>query len=207
MSVYKLKPAFQRLLRPMVRTLFRAGVNANMVTVTTCFASLSLGLWLFFTSASAHAMLAIPVWMLLRMALNAIDGMLAREHGQMSVLGAFLNELTDIASDAALFLPFALWLPAGGFWIGCIAVLAALSECAGAIAPALGASRRYDGPLGKSDRAVVFGALALWIGLAGSLPAGIAPWIGPLIALAIAVTVYRRVDQALGEIRTRETQP
>lgn len=133
--------------------------------------------------------------------------MLAREHGQQSALGAFLNELTDIASDAALFLPFALWLPTGGFWIGCIAVLAALSECAGALAPTLGASRRYDGPLGKSDRAFVFGAMGLWIGLAGPLPPAIAPVMGPLIALATTVTVYRRVSRALEEIRTRGAHP
>src|SRR3712207_7008058 len=31
-------------------------------------------------------------------------------------------------------------------------------------------SRRYDGPIGKSDRAFVFGALGLWIGLGGPLP-------------------------------------
>ena len=30
----------------------------------------------------------------------------------------------------------------------------------------VGASRRYDGPMGKSDRAFVFGALGLWVGLA-----------------------------------------
>ncbi len=42
------------------------------------------------------------------MAFNAIDGMLAREHNQQSKLGAFLNELTDVVSDAALYLPFAL---------------------------------------------------------------------------------------------------
>ena len=45
--------------------------------------------------------------MFLRMAFNAIDGMLAREFGQQSALGAFLNELTDVVSDAALYLPFA----------------------------------------------------------------------------------------------------
>ena len=44
------------------------------------------------------------------MAFNAIDGMLAREFGQKSRLGAYLNELTDVVSDAALYLPFA-WLP------------------------------------------------------------------------------------------------
>ena len=37
------------------------------------------------------------------MAFNAIDGMLAREFGQKSRLGAYLNELTDVVSDAALY--------------------------------------------------------------------------------------------------------
>ena len=37
--------------------------------------------------------------------------------------------------------------------------------------PTVGASRRYDGPLGKSDRAFVFGALGLWVALGGPLPA------------------------------------
>jgi CDP-diacylglycerol--glycerol-3-phosphate 3-phosphatidyltransferase len=42
------------------------------------------------------------------MALNAIDGMLAREHGQASRLGAVLNELGDVVADAGLYLPLAL---------------------------------------------------------------------------------------------------
>ena len=49
----------------------------------------------------------LPAVLFVRMALNAIDGMLAREHGQKSALGAFLNELCDVVSDAALYLPFA----------------------------------------------------------------------------------------------------
>jgi CDP-diacylglycerol--glycerol-3-phosphate 3-phosphatidyltransferase len=35
------------------------------------------------------------------MALNAIDGMLAREHDMQSPLGAMLNELGDVLSDVA----------------------------------------------------------------------------------------------------------
>ena len=45
------------------------------------------------------------------MALNALDGMLAREFGQQSRLGAYLNELTDVVADAALIAPFALLPP------------------------------------------------------------------------------------------------
>ena len=42
------------------------------------------------------------------MALNAIDGMLAREFNQKSRLGGYLNEITDVVSDAALYLPLLL---------------------------------------------------------------------------------------------------
>ena len=45
------------------------------------------------------------------MALNAIDGMLAREFGQKSALGGYLNEIGDVVSDAALYAPFALVAP------------------------------------------------------------------------------------------------
>ena len=38
---------------------------------------------------------------------------------------------------------------------------AVLTEFCGVLARALGATRRYDGPIGKSDRAFVVGALAL----------------------------------------------
>ena len=48
------------------------------------------------------------------MALNAIDGMLAREFIKKSRLGGYLNEITDVVSDAALYLPFAFVAPFDG---------------------------------------------------------------------------------------------
>ena len=54
------------------------------------------------------------------MALNAIDGMLAREFNQKSRLGGYLNEITDVVSDAALYLPFAFVAPFNGIQISSI---------------------------------------------------------------------------------------
>src|SRR5438132_7226704 len=108
------------------------------------------------------------------MALNAVDSMLAREFRQQSRLGAYLNEIGDVVSDAALYAPFALVAPFGSPGITMVIVLSIVAEFAGALGPTLGASRRYDGPMGKSDRAVVFGALGLWIGCLAPIPA----WLG-----------------------------
>jgi CDP-diacylglycerol---glycerol-3-phosphate 3-phosphatidyltransferase len=144
--------------------------------------------------------LLLPLWLLIRMALNAVDGMLAREHGQKSRLGAYLNELGDVVSDAALYLPFALVAPFSPGWVVIVVLLSALSELAGVLGQSVGASRRYDGPLGKSDRALVFGALGLWVGLAGTLPAW-ATFIMPLLALLLVVTIARRVRAGIAEAK------
>ncbi|QDF95810.1 CDP-alcohol phosphatidyltransferase [Azoarcus sp. DD4] len=190
-SIYLLKSRFQALLRPLVGRLAGAGVTANQVTLSAAAVSLALGALLFLFPRPALFLL-LPLWMFLRMALNAIDGMLAREFGHKSALGAYLNELTDVVSDAALFLPFALVAPFGWLSVGLVILLSVVSEMAGALGPMVGAPRCYDGPMGKSDRAFVFGALGLWLGLAGSLPPW-AAWLMPTAAAAIAFNIVNRV--------------
>lgn len=196
MSIYALKPRFQQLLRPAVRALHRRGISANQVTLAACAVSLLLGLLLCALADSPRWFWLLPLWFFLRMALNAVDGMLAREFGQQSALGGYLNEITDVAADAALYLPFAFVAPFGGLQIGLLIFLAAMSEFCGVLGQVHGNGRRYDGPMGKSDRAFVFGALALWYALAGSLPG----WLDAVMWLLIAAllwTCWRRVANGL----------
>jgi CDP-diacylglycerol--glycerol-3-phosphate 3-phosphatidyltransferase len=197
-SIYLLKPRFQALLRPLVRRLHAAGVTANQVTVAACAVSVALGAWLTLAQPAPAAFLLVPLWMFLRMALNAVDGMLAREFGQQSKLGAYLNELSDVIADAALILPFAWITPFEPAWVGAVIFLAALTEFAGVLGLMVGAPRRYDGPLGKSDRAFVFGALALWIGLGWPLPDWL-QWLMPLLVVLLCWTVANRVRAGLRE--------
>jgi CDP-diacylglycerol--glycerol-3-phosphate 3-phosphatidyltransferase len=198
MSIYQLKPAFQRLLRPTVGWLFGCGVSANQVTVCACLVSIALGVGLFVIDPEPIWFVLVPAWMLLRMAFNAVDGMLAREHGQQTALGGFLNELTDVVSDAALYLPFVWVLPGHPFWVGLVITLAGLSELAGALGPTVGASRRYDGPMGKSDRAAVFGVVGLVVSFGIAMPVWMTAFM-PVIAVLTAMTVVRRVRGALDE--------
>jgi len=88
--------------------------------------------------------------------------------------------------------------PFGWPSITLIILLAALSELAGVLGPTVGASRRYDGPLGKSDRAFVFGALALWIGAGGALP-GFLRWLMPLVFALIVWNVVNRVRRGVAD--------
>ena len=198
-SLYQLKPAFQQLLRPLVGALARAGVTPNSVTLLALALSVAMGAALVAAPAERVVLLMVPVVMLLRMALNAIDGMLAREHGMQSTFGGFLNELGDVASDCALMLPFVLVVPQAAAWVALLTVFAVLGELAGVVALALGGSRRYDGPMGKSDRALLFGVLALLLG------AGVAPGAWCVILLGIGsalavLTLFRRIKLGVMEI-------
>jgi CDP-diacylglycerol--glycerol-3-phosphate 3-phosphatidyltransferase len=127
-SIYQLKPRFQALLRPIARSCAAAGITANMVTIAAMLVSLALGAVLAFYGERREVFLLLPLWMFLRMAFNAIDGMLAREFGQKSALGAYLNELSDVVSDAALYLPFVTIAPFGWGSVGAVVFLSAVSK-------------------------------------------------------------------------------
>lgn len=135
------------------------------------------------------------------MALNAIDGMLAREFGQQSKLGAYLNELCDVAADSALYLPFALILGVPPLLVIAVVIMAALVEYAGVLGLMVGATRRYDGPMGKSDRAFVFGLLGLLV----ALNVFDTRWVAVVLWLVLALllyTLYNRIRRGLAEAAT-----
>jgi CDP-diacylglycerol--glycerol-3-phosphate 3-phosphatidyltransferase len=201
-TIYDLKPRFQALLRPVSDALVRAGLKANDVTLGALLLSVSQGAWLALMPASRWPLLLLPVTLFLRMAFNAIDGMMAKEHGQASAAGAVLNELCDVVADAALYLPFALIPDLNAPLVVLVVVAGIIAEMAGALGPMIGAQRRYDGPLGKSDRALAFGLLAVLIGI------GIAPalwstlYIEALLLLSV-LTMLNRARSVIAEAKGR----
>jgi CDP-diacylglycerol--glycerol-3-phosphate 3-phosphatidyltransferase len=194
-SLYQLKPGFQALVRPLVALLAAAGITANQLTVATCLASMLLGAGLMW---ERRGWILLPIFLIARMALNAMDGMLAREHGQKSKLGALLNELTDVISDAALTLPIAIlpgWNP---LWVAGAIFFAALAEMAGMLGLTIGSTRRYDGPFGKSDRALALGALGAWLALGWPISAWFIEAAPPAWIALCCATIVQRVRRAIG---------
>lgn len=202
-TIYDLKPKFQALLRPFCTRLAEAGVTANQVTLTACGLSLAHGAAHLMNPGAKWVLVLLPVVLFVRMALNAIDGMLAREFGQASKPGAILNELTDVISDAALYLPFALISDIPAPLVVVAVLLGVIAEMTGVIGIQIGASRRYDGPFGKSDRAFFFGALAMLLIFFDP-----SRWSTVLIAFACALgaaTIVNRSRMALKEVRHADT--
>ncbi len=198
MTIYDLKPAFQNLLRPLTRLLAAKGITANQVTLAACLMSVGVGAWIALDVTEVGRFLALPGLLFVRMALNAIDGMLAREHGMKSRLGAILNELTDVLSDSALYLPFGLISGGGGPWLVGVVLLAVLTEMTGVLGPVVGSVRRYDGPMGKSDRAFVFGVLGLLVGL-GVPVQDYLVYVWMVLFGLLARTIWNRASRALRE--------
>jgi len=200
-SIYGLKPKFQSRLRPVSNGLAGAGITANQVTLAAMFLSFAAGAAIFYFR-SPRSLLLLPAVLFLRMALNAIDGMLAREHNQKTALGAVLNELGDVFSDSALYLPLSVIPGFEPALVVLIVLLAVLTEMTGVVAVQVGASRRYDGPMGKSDRAFVFGTLGLLLGL--NLPiVPIVRYVLWLVLVLLLFTIVNRARGALAEVRGR----
>jgi len=197
-SVYDIKPAFQAFLRPVSGFLFRKGITPNQITTAACILSVLTGWILYKYHTNNAAFLILPVFLFIRMSLNAIDGMLAREHNMKTNLGALLNELGDIVSDCALYLPFAAIDEFNPSAVIAAVILSCISEAAGIAAVQIGASRRYDGPMGKSDRALTFGIIGTLLGC--GVKAG--PWCEIVmwcITAALLLTIVNRVRKSLEE--------
>jgi CDP-diacylglycerol--glycerol-3-phosphate 3-phosphatidyltransferase len=195
-SIYDLKPAFQARLRPLVTVLARAGATPNAVTIAALGLSVASGVAIASHPASRWPLALLPLVLFVRMALNAIDGMMARELGLSSRLGMALNEIGDVVSDVAMYAPFVRLAPLSPTAVSVAVMLSVLTEVVG-FAPAIaGGGRRYDGPMGKSDRAVAFGLVAILIGFGGRL----AVWSPAILAgiiVLLAVTILNRATHAI----------
>jgi Phosphatidylglycerophosphate synthase len=199
LSIYQLKPKFQSLLRPYAKSLFDAKITANQVTLSACLGSIIVALLVGWLAQYQMIFILIPLWMFIRMALNAIDGMLAREFNQKSNLGAYLNEICDVISDSVLLLIFTQINDVSVSLVIFVVLFSFLTEFVGVLAVMIGASRRYDGPMGKSDRAFIFGVISFGIAT-HLLPLH---WINAMlwiISILLIYTVINRIRKGLQNV-------
>ena len=194
-SIYHLKPAFQSVLRPVVRSLARAGVTPNQVTVAAVGVSFVAGAAIAWRPGETWPLVVLPAALVVRMALNAVDGVLAREHGMTSRTGAVLNELGDVVSDAAMYLPLGLVDAVSAAWVVAAVVLGIVGEMAGVVAQVVGGERRYDGPMGKSDRALAFGLVSVALA-AGVRRTRVFDGVLAVVCVLLVVTIVNRARRA-----------
>lgn len=204
-SVYNLKKNFQNLLRPLSDWMFKIGITANMVTISAFVLSALVGVIVWYGVPEIQLLfLVVPIFLFIRMALNAIDGMLAREHNQKSNIGAIYNELGDILSDMAIYIPIFLVLGIDHYLIMLFIALCIISETIGIMGCQINASRHYEGPMGKSDRAFYIGALCTVLAFYREIPVIYLNWFTVIICLLLIYTSINRVRGELKEIAEKE---
>ncbi len=226
MSIYNLKSQFQNLLRPISDGLVKQGYTANQVTVSAIVLS---GVTAYIVAYPADSLqdekkryYILPVSLFIRMAMNAIDGMMAKEHGQASQLGAVLNETGDMVSDSMLIASLYPSLnkdlnlfphannsgrPLLLYHNHAIMALSLTTEITAITSQLLTNERANHGPLGKSDRAFVMGLLGVSVGsglLSKSMLLAYAKHLYLLNELLLIKTILNR-GQFIGR-RLLETQ-
>jgi CDP-diacylglycerol--glycerol-3-phosphate 3-phosphatidyltransferase len=160
--LYKQKGNFQKVIRWMAGSW----MTANMATAAGCLFILLISASLYLGLTADHLrflLLLAPLFLVLRMAMNALDGMLSREQGTGSVAGEIWNEALDILGDTISY--GALYFVPDGPRASLVVfiLLAWAAEFFGVLGKGMpGGIRRHETVLGgKPDRAVWIGLLAV----------------------------------------------
>ena len=190
LSLYAIKPRFQAVLDRLAVRLVAARVPADALTALGLSVAALGGLLLATGGARPSPLvLLVPPLLFVRIACNALDGMVARRAGTARPWGTVLNETGDRLADLCLFgglvLSGALPSPVAGVLLP----LLLFASYLGVIGQAAGGARRYEGPLGKADRALLLGlycCCAPWFASAGLL-------VGWTLIVGLGLTVLHRI--------------
>lgn len=152
MGIYDIKPWFRQQLQPLIKLLWN--VHPDVLTWSAVVLSCIAGVLLYLSYYTPWlAFIVIPL-LFLRLALNALDGLLAQQTGKARAAGEVLNEMTDRIADVAIFAGLTL-CPLTDKFIGFVSIIAILMvSYTGILGKAVGAERVYTGILGKADRMI-----------------------------------------------------
>ena len=160
-SIYKIKPKFQQLLMPLLKLLRRLGISPNSITIFSILLSFVISYFFWKATDNTPYFLIVAFGLLIRMMLNALDGMMARIYNLQSKLGEVLNEVGDIVSDVAIYFPLIIFESLRIEIAIIFILLSVINEFCGLMAKLISGERRYDGPMGKSDRAFLIGIICI----------------------------------------------
>ena len=200
MTLDKLRPLADRLLRPFVDTADTVGLTPNSVSV------LSLGVAL---AAAGGFLLAEPRWYVVGSLLvfangwlDLIDGALARRQEVASDAGDLLDHVIDRYADLTIIGGLAAGV--GSFALGFLAVTGVLmTSYLGTQIQAVGLGRSYGGLVGRADRLALIGIAGVAAAAyGGSIVAGfgVIDLLLAFFAVVGHITAFQRFWGAWGDL-------
>lgn len=198
-GIYSLKPRFQQALGGIERFLVRKRVHPDYLTFGALVLSVLGGAALYGSVQAAWLLLLVPVVVLTRTALNALDGLVARGTGLARPWGEVLNEVCDRLSDVALFAGVGLASGSSSVLAACVIVAMLLSSYVGVLSKAAGSKRQYGGIMGKADRMIYLGIASVVAFLLPNVP--VFTWFLALCLVGLLVTLIQRLKATYNDLK------
>jgi CDP-diacylglycerol--glycerol-3-phosphate 3-phosphatidyltransferase len=162
-------------VRTTTRFFASRGISPNLLSLLSLVFAALAGLLFGLSSKSMSFnlfLLLAGVFVCLNAVLDGLDGLVAREIGNASRKGDFLDHVVDRYSDVFIIggIVFGGY---AGWQIGVVAIIGVLlSSYMGTQAQAVGLSRMYGGLLGRADRMIlIIAATALMLVYPYPIPA------------------------------------
>jgi CDP-diacylglycerol--glycerol-3-phosphate 3-phosphatidyltransferase len=153
MRIYSVKPKFQKILEGDKKLLVKMGVGPTAINIAALIVSIFAGLVIFYSDNDLRLLYFIPLLAFVRIAFNALDGMVAREtKAKNQKFGEVMNEFVDRLSDCAFFLGLAFVSYVNMSWALLTLIAVLLVSYLGIVGKSAGGSRQYVGLMGKADR-------------------------------------------------------
>jgi CDP-diacylglycerol---glycerol-3-phosphate 3-phosphatidyltransferase len=199
-GIYQVKPAFQRSLGGIEQWLVERRVHPDWLTYAALVLSVGGGIALYLAPDHRWLLVLIPVVVVVRTALNALDGLVAKRTGLARPWGEVLNEFCDRLADVALLGSLALATPTLHLLGAAVVVLMLLTSYLAILSRAAGGRRQYAGPMGKADRMLLLGVAAVG-GLFVPLTITYNAYLG-LVLIGLLLTLVARARATYDDLQS-----
>jgi CDP-diacylglycerol--glycerol-3-phosphate 3-phosphatidyltransferase len=200
-GIYQIKPRFQRSLHGVEVVLVRRRVHPDYLTLGALALSILGGLALVGSRREIWLLLAIPIVAIGRTALNALDGLVARDTGLARPWGEVLNEFSDRLSDVALFVGVALAHGSNAWLGGAVIVVMLLSSYLAILSKAAGGRRQYVGVMGKADRMIHLSIAAIVALVLEGYP--VLTYFLWIVLAGLCITIAQRLRSTHADLQPR----
>jgi CDP-diacylglycerol--glycerol-3-phosphate 3-phosphatidyltransferase len=198
-GMYQVKPAFQRSLGGVEQWLVHRRVHPDWLTYAALVLSVGGGLALYLAPDHIWLLILIPIVVVVRTALNALDGLVAKRTGLARPWGEVLNEFCDRLADVALLGSLALATPTLHLLGAVVVVVMLLTSYLAILSKAAGGRRQYAGPMGKADRMLLLGVVAV-VGLFVPLSLTYNAYLA-LVLVGLLLTLVARARATYGDLQ------